>query len=64
MDTSLIVLVSIAAVLVTAGLFFYLGMRFALRTVLPEQLPGMLARMTPKEISELAAKAAKERPEN
>lgn len=52
-------IVTIAVALVVAVIFFYSGIRYAYSTL----LPVWLARMTPKELGELAAKAAKERPE-
>jgi hypothetical protein len=52
-------LVIIPLLIVVAVLFFYLGVRYTARSL----LPSILARMDPKELGELAKKAAAERPD-
>jgi Sec-independent protein secretion pathway component TatC len=52
------IFVTIAVPIVAAVLFFWLGTRYAYKTL----LPIWLARMTQKEMADLAARAAKERP--
>lgn len=44
---------------VVAVLFFYIGVRYTARAL----LPSILARMSPKELGDLAKKAAEERPD-
>lgn len=58
------ILAAIALIVILSALSFYLGIRFAFKRLLPDILPGLLAQMTPEELSELAKKAAGERPEN
>lgn len=48
----------IPLLVVVVAISFYSGVRYTVRAL----LPGILARMTPEEISDLAKKAAEERP--
>ena len=47
----------LAAIVVVAPSFFWLGIRYSYRAL----MPVWLARMSPKEMADLAAKAAQER---
>lgn len=54
------IVLGILAVILALLVGFAIGVRYCATKL----MPVLLARMTPKELSELAAKAAAERPDN